>query len=115
VDVDSGEVVHVTTHDGSGAPSEAAVRAAAERWARAAGVPVEVAYGSAPAAASAGVRFVRGLMLGAAVGALLLLVVSGSAVSALPWVLLALGFGCLVGASTGRRRRVPARPAASRS
>ena len=115
MDVDSREVVRVTTDDGSGAPSEAAVRAATERWARAAGVPVEVAYGPAQARASAGVRFGRGVLLGAAVGALLAVLVSGAGITALPWVLSALGLGFLVAAVTEHRRRVPARPAAGRS
>ncbi|RZU31736.1 hypothetical protein [Blastococcus saxobsidens] len=105
----------MTTDDGSGAPSEAAVRAATERWARAARVPVEVASGSTPAAASAGTRFLRGVLLGATVGTLLVVVISGQVLAAVPWVLLALGLGCLVAAIAEHRRPAPVRTVPSRS
>lgn len=104
-----------TDDDGSPVPSEAAVRAAAERWARAAGVPVEVATGTASAGASAGVRFVCGLLLGIAVGALLVVAVSGELLAAVPWVLLALGLGCLVAAIAEHRRQPSVGSVPSRS
>ena len=66
--------------------SDAEVRAAAERWARAAGVPVSVAVGALPRTPPVGARFLRGLLLGASLWTLLLV---GSAAGAVPvlWVL----------------------------
>jgi hypothetical protein len=88
--------------------SGADVRAAAERWARAAGVPVSVALGPEPAMPPASRRFLRGLVLGAAVGALLLFLGSGGAGTFLPWVVLALAGGLLVPRIL-RQRGVPGR------
>ncbi|SEM02603.1 hypothetical protein SAMN04515665_12676 [Blastococcus sp. DSM 46786] len=86
---------------------EAEVRAAAERWARAAGLPTSVLDEPAPATPSTTARLVRGLLLGAAVGAVLVLSASQGLTAAL-WGLIALLVGLLVGRiAQDRRRPVP--------
>ncbi|WP_346623685.1 hypothetical protein [Blastococcus montanus] len=103
----------MTTVESDDATRDAAVRAATERWARAAGVPVSVAEGAAPDGdPGAGTRFLRGLLIGCAVGALLLWPVTVDGPTALVWVLLALGTGFLLAATTPQRS-VARRPARS--
>ncbi|MGY2084839.1 hypothetical protein [Blastococcus sp. SYSU DS0539] len=105
----------MTGHQHGPAVSDAEVRAAAERWARAAGVPLEAAHGSAAHPAPVALRLLRGSLLGAALGVFLLLVARGEAGAAGLWVLLALATGLRVGRiTTERRHRVPGRTAPSR-
>ncbi|MDP5183280.1 hypothetical protein QOZ88_11580 [Blastococcus sp. BMG 814] len=82
----------------------AEVRAAAERWARAAGLPTSVLDEPAPATPSTTARLVRGLLLGAAVGAVLVLSAAQGLTAAL-WGLIALVVGLLVGRVAQDRRR----------
>lgn len=82
--------------DEADAVPDAEVRAAAERWAQAAGVPVAVAVPPPPRRAPAAARFVRGLVLGSAFGSLLL-ATSADWPSAALWGLLALAVGVLAG------------------
>ncbi|MCZ2860886.1 hypothetical protein [Blastococcus sp. VKM Ac-2987] len=94
---------------------DAEVRAAAERWARAAGVPLATAQGSAPHRSPAPLRFLRGALLGAALGLLLLLMARGTGITAVLGVVLAVAVCVLAGRiSAQRRQRAPGRTAPSR-
>ncbi|MCF6509061.1 hypothetical protein E9549_16855 [Blastococcus sp. MG754426] len=97
---------------GAGEGPEAEVRAAAERWARAAGLPVSVL--DEPARPSTVARLLRGLLLGAVAGGVLVLSPAQGLDAAL-WAVLALLVGLLVGRIARDRRRpvagaVPPRP-----
>lgn len=95
--------------------SDARVRAAAERWARAAGVPLEAAHGSAPHRSPGPLRFLRGAVLGAVLGLVLLLLARGTGITAVLGVVLAVAGCVLAGRLTAQRRqRVPGRTAPSR-
>ncbi|MGY1846353.1 MULTISPECIES: hypothetical protein [unclassified Blastococcus] len=92
---------------------DAAVREATERWAHAAGVSPSVARGMAPTRRPVAVRLLRGALLGAAFGALLLLLASSAGTSTTPWVLLVVALGLLVVRIGGPGRRSHRRTAAS--
>ncbi|MGY1835947.1 hypothetical protein ACI79P_12620 [Blastococcus sp. SYSU DS0510] len=100
------------TRDGHGS-DEAEVHAAAERWARAAGHPTPVLDAPGPTRSTA-TRFLRGLLLGAAVGAVLLVSTAQGPTAAL-WGLLALVGGVLVGRILQDRRRPSPRAVPHRS
>ncbi|MGY2067004.1 hypothetical protein [Blastococcus sp. SYSU DS0619] len=100
--------------DGPAVPEDE-VRAATERWARAAGVPLATGQGPAPQEPPAALRFLRGAVAGATLGLLLLLVARGTGITAVLGVVLA-GAVCLLVTRihAQRRQRAPGRPAPSR-
>lgn len=102
----------MTSDEDGPAVTEAQVRDASERWARAAGVPLATGQGPAPDEPPAALRFLRGAVAGATLGLLLLLVARGTGVTAVLGVVLA-GAVCLLAGRvhTQRRQRVPGRPA----
>ncbi|MCF6746092.1 hypothetical protein E9529_17790 [Blastococcus sp. KM273128] len=95
----------MTTDGERRAVPEAEVRAAGERWARAAGLPASVL--DEPRGPSTAGRLLRGLLLGALVGGVLLLP-AAQGLAAAPWLLLALVAGVLVGRIAQDRRRAGA-------
>lgn len=96
----------MTADEDGPAVGDAEVQAAAERWARAAGVPPSVARGGSVATPAA-VRFLGGVLLGLAVGAVLALLVSAAGASAGLWPLLVAGAGLLLAGAVRQRRRTP--------
>ncbi|MGY2003708.1 hypothetical protein [Blastococcus sp. SYSU DS1024] len=104
------------TGDADGpAVSDAQVQAAAERWARAAGVPLSTVRGTAPQSGSVTLRVLRGVLLGAAAGVFLMVLARADGASAALWGPLALGAGLLACRMAAQRRnRVPGRAAPSR-
>lgn len=94
----------MTTNEHTGV-SEAEVHAAAERWSRAAGVPLSVAVDTPPCTPPAGQRFLRGLLLGALVGTLVLLAGSVAGAASVLGVLLGVAVTCLGARMALARRR----------
>ncbi|TYP89069.1 hypothetical protein [Blastococcus xanthinilyticus] len=102
----------MTADEHGRASTDAEVRAAAERWARAAGVPPSVAFDATPRTSTTA-RFSRGVLLGLAAGALLAtlaVLVQGAATTAGAWPLLVPGVGLLL-LHLARQRRRTAGPA----
>ena len=101
------------TSDADGqAVSDAQVQAAAERWARAADVPLSTVRGAAPRRGPVSLRVLRGVLLGAAVGVFLMLLVPAGGAAAALWGPLALVVGLLACRMAAQRgNRVPGRAA----